>query len=655
MRKISNLIQWVIILALVGWLGHLALRKAPPPDYDPDTWNAWEGFYAVSYAGVGGSGLPHEAYPSAARLREQLTALKDAGFETVLAEDIEAFLRGERSLPRRALFLIFENGRKEAFIRATPIIQDLGFVANMAVPTQTMGYRWGSFYLKPKDIRRINELPQWSIGSMGHRAQEDITVDASGTKGRFMARAAWLADRKEEQSAFASRIWDDFAKSKSVLRDALGHDPQFYLFPFSEAGGGVNAEPYARDIVSDAVRQFFPIAFVGAYNPFNGPDSAPHELTRLRAMGSWSGEEMVKRLLASGPRSVSYTGFTPEDWQADREASVSGEGLQVNPQGLIWLLGTESWANMNAEVQLSMSGGVFALYARYAGSRSYFRVAVTEEGVRVQERIGSRLQTLSHLQKSIAAEQSHTLTLRLRANRAWVSIDGETVGRALPLTDGTRMGRFGFGMDAGQANVEAVKAQPMPSRYALAYSLAAFPEDKRSTFSALLPFWFDARTLPALDDMHRQEALSAAHQGIAVRPVIRGADTLTGEASVQYAEALEQIGTDRTLRPFIHSVVLEGVAPDLAVALRERGFQVAHLVSAEKVLPLADLLQARAHNEEILIHDSGQQGRDALDQLLHQWPADHSGLLVDGGSGPLPLGVHMLIEKKPASEMEAIR
>lgn len=652
MRTITNLMQWIVILALVGWLGHLALRKAPAPDYDPDTWNAWEGFYALSYAGVGSSGA-HETYPSAARLREHLTALKAAGFKTVRAEDLQAFLRGDRPLPRRALFLIFENGRKEAFIRATPILQDLGFVANMAVPTRTLDRTWGAFYLKPKDIRRISLLPQWDVGSMGHEAQRDVTVDASGAQGRFMARAAWLGDRMEDQAAFAARVWDDFARSKRALRDALGHDPRFYLFPYAEAGGGANAEPYAQDIVGEAAGRFFPLAFVGAYNPFNGPDADPHELNRLRAMGRWSGEELLNRLLASGPRNTPCATFSPDDWQADREASASDAGLHLDPHGLIWLRGTEGWADLEATVRFRMSGGVFALYARYAGSRSYFRVAVTENGVRVQERIGERLQTLAHLQTLVAPTGSHTLTLRLRANRAWATLDGQTVGRALPLTDVTRMGRFGFGMDGGDADVEAVQARAMPSRYALAYSLAAFPQAERTTFSALLPAWFDAEIAPALDDMHRQEALSAAQDGVAVRPVIRQAGSLDGEAAARYAEALQQLGEDRTLRPFIHSLVLEGPAPELADALRERGFDVAHLVSAEQALPLATLLTTRALREEILIRDGDAQGRQALDALLHQWPADRTGLLVENGSDTLPLGAHRLIEIKPASETEA--
>lgn len=651
MRKISNLLQWIVILALAGWLGHLALRKAPPPDYNPDAWNAWDGFYALSYSGVGRAGA-HEAYPSAAKLREHLTTLKNAGFETVFAEDIQAYLRGDRPLPKQALFLIFENGRKEAFIRATPILQDLGFVAHMAVPTHTMERKTGSFYLKPKDVRRVSRLPHWDFGSMGHKAIEDVPVDASGAKGRFMARAAWLGDRTEDQSEFAARIWDDFARSKRAMHEAMGRNPRFYLFPFSEAGSGSNAETYALDIVHDAVEQFFPLAFVGAYNPFNGPDADPRELTRLRAMGSWSGEELLNRLLAAGPRFAPYTTFSPHDWQADREAEASTTGLQLNANGLIWLLGTENWADIQTTARFHIKEGVFALYARYAGSRSYFRIAVTENGVRVQERIGSRLQTLAHLPKQITSTTPHELTLKLRANRAWVSIDDEPVGRALPLTGRTRMGRFGFGMDDGEAFVEEVHAEVMPSRYALAYSLAAFPEEERVLFSAILPNWFDAQTTPALDSMHRQEALSAAQEGVAVRPVINHADTLNGDQAVRFADTLQQIGRDPALRPFLHSLVLDGNAPELAEALRERGFEVAHLVPAVQVLPLATLLTTRALEEEILIRNADQDGRTALDELLHHWPADRTGLLTTNLSDTLPLGVHQLISKQPSSGSE---
>ena len=53
MRKLSVALQWLLVLGLAGFAASALLKGRPRPERQPETWRSWQGFMALSYAGIG--------------------------------------------------------------------------------------------------------------------------------------------------------------------------------------------------------------------------------------------------------------------------------------------------------------------------------------------------------------------------------------------------------------------------------------------------------------------------------------------------------------------------------------------------------------------------------------------------------------------------
>ena len=53
MRKFFIALQWLLVLGLAGFVASAFLKGRPRPERQPETWRSWQGFMALSYAGIG--------------------------------------------------------------------------------------------------------------------------------------------------------------------------------------------------------------------------------------------------------------------------------------------------------------------------------------------------------------------------------------------------------------------------------------------------------------------------------------------------------------------------------------------------------------------------------------------------------------------------
>ncbi len=493
MRKLSLLVQWIILLGIVGFFGHMLLRRPPQPDHEPESWRSWEGVTVLSYAGI--ARRDGSVYPSTRRLEEHLHALREDGYRTVRPEEVRAFLDGLSPLPAKALMLIFEGGRKEAFIRATPVLQRTGFTAVIAVPTAVTD-AWGGFYVKRSDLKRLARMPQWQPGSMGHEAHENIAVAPDGVSGRFLTQRRLLEDGiREDSAAYQERVLHDYQRSAQLIESAAGRPALLYLYPYADSGRFPGADPLAAAVNREGVTRYFELAFTEGQNAFNGRGSDPWSLSRLRVPGTWSADRLLEELALSRPRREGKASLgRAEDWVLDGECEFAGGALFLPDGASAWLRGSENWSDLDVDVSLtSGTNGISALYARYTGPFSWVRVSLSPDGLRVQERLSDGIQTL-HFEEWTGnrPDGEQRVRVRLRNNRVWVRLDGVQVAANLPLAAGTRSGRLGFNTQGGGLRLHSLNADLLPARLALADGLQGIPEDQHPLLLALLPSWLDA-------------------------------------------------------------------------------------------------------------------------------------------------------------------
>lgn len=623
MNKLSLFAQWLAVAALFGFVAYVLVRPTPQPDYAPETWQAWNGVTVLSYAGIARKDTP--VYPSVRRLEAQLAALRDAGYRTVRPEDVRAYLDERAPLPEKALLLLFEGGRKEAFIRATPVLQRLGFTAVVAVPTSVMS-QWGSFYLKRKDIRKLARMPQWQVGSMGHQAIEPAP---GGTEQeRFLAQRARPGGKEEPADAFRERVLQDYARSASALAEAAGKPPLLYLYPFGEAGQSPCADPLAEAANRDAVTRHFALAFIGGFNAFNGPGSDPWSLTRLRVPGDWPPERLLAELASSQPRTRPQDALgSAQDWVFERDGELRGDGLRLPHTAVAWLRGTDAWADVEVSADLQPGATATAsLYARYTGTRSWLRVTADAEGLRVQERLGDKLFTLWRGPASTEAQTARAVRLRLRNNRAWVWLDGRPVAANLPVSPATRRGRVGLGSEQGELRVGAFSARPLPARWLLANSIRLVPDADRDQVQAILPNWFRAGEAPGLAQTAQQDLLHSAVSGIQTVPLLTGGAALKPEAARAWAEAVDAELIRADLKLLTPSLAVEGPVFELAAELRNRKYRVTHVLTPAQALSWGRSIAQASPDELIVVNGLGAEADEALAWLKRVVPSSRLAL-----------------------------
>ena len=613
MKKISVGLQWLLVLGLAGFVASAFLKGRPRPERQPETWRSWQGFMALSYAGIG-EGDP-DTYPSPAKLRQQLEALRAAGYCTITPEDALAFLQGQAPLPRKALLLLFEGGRKDSVVFTFKTLQKTGFSATLCLPTRTIDSR-GAFFLRRDDLRRVAEMGFWSFAGMGHEAIDEIPVGADGAQGHFLTRRTWTAAGTETPEDYRRRVENDYATCRATLEETTGVQPSAYVYPFADAGQGSEAEPDAVALNREQVEKHFRMAFVNAQQPFNGPRRDPFDLNRLRVPGNVSGEELVGLLDQHAPR-FGAAGDLRDGaaWQTDGAVRYNETNVEFGPGLPAWVRGSDLWSDVEVDATVRIaSNTVAAIYARYRSPTSFLRATFSPDGIRLQENLYGRLKTLHWQSEPLESDKPIAVRLRIKGSRVWLWRGDEKMAGPLPLAEPDRQGRVGLGAETGRFQVDAFHAVPMESVYVVADKLDRFvPEEHVRTQAVIVPFdWPADGSVPELPRF----VASAAAQGVEVIPRLPA-----GDAQAAALAGLEALRLQPVARRLIGRVAVPSPSPEILRRLRDFDLGVIAIVST------ADLAQAGYDgsllrpDDAILVEGSAEESLPALDKLLATFPS----------------------------------
>jgi peptidoglycan/xylan/chitin deacetylase (PgdA/CDA1 family) len=194
--------------------------------------------------------------------RRQMRWLVRRGFTTVTQRQLLAALRGERPLPRKPVMITFDDGYRDVFANALPILESLGLRATAYVITDRISNGDPSFLTW--DRLRALQARGVEIGS--HTATHaDLTT---------------MTDQ---------RALDELLRSRRALEEKLGHPVPWLAYPF----GAHDAR-----VVKLARRAGYALA-VTTVHGVQHDASRPLELRRLRVLDS-TGVAGLAALLARG-------------------------------------------------------------------------------------------------------------------------------------------------------------------------------------------------------------------------------------------------------------------------------------------------------------------------------------------------------------------
>ncbi|MEQ9002389.1 MAG: polysaccharide deacetylase family protein, partial [Pseudomonadales bacterium] len=197
----------------------------------------------------------------------QVAALANQGRAASL-EDIEAFVRGERALPRNACLITIDDGMLSTYEHAVPILVRHRVPAAIYVSSNLIGRRIEGAeepYVSWDQLREIAGMPGITIGSHAH------THRSLGALSVYGARC-------------------EAAMSKQVLEDQLGIAVRSFAYPFGTTG---DFDPDTDALLRD-------VGYTLAFNSIHGAIRAgmePVSLPRVKVEGgeSHSMFELVSR------------------------------------------------------------------------------------------------------------------------------------------------------------------------------------------------------------------------------------------------------------------------------------------------------------------------------------------------------------------------
>lgn len=272
------------------------------------------GFISVSYTGVARG--ESEDLISAAKLKEHLAALKASGYVTITQEDIAAYYNEGKPLPERALFIFFEDGRRDTAIFAQPVMEELNYCATTLTYANNLTER-GSKFLKSEDLKQLDRDSYWQTGTNGYRLSYINVFDRYGrylgemSSHEFSVMRSFLGrdynhylmdfirDKNdvpmESYSQMSERINTDYSLMKEVYERELGYLPKLYVLMHSNTGRFATNERVS-EINELALRAVFDMNFNREGFSLNRRDTNQYDLTRMQPQSYWSTNHLLMRV-----------------------------------------------------------------------------------------------------------------------------------------------------------------------------------------------------------------------------------------------------------------------------------------------------------------------------------------------------------------------
>lgn len=397
LKKIRTVFQVIILVISVYIVGITLFHHAqyiPAEiqdgivDGEGDT-----GFVALSYFGVDRVGNTSDLI-GVERLGEHLDALKKQGYVTITQSDIEEYYKNGQPLPRRALFLMFEDGRRDTAIFAQNILERNNYKGTMLTYPEKFDNRDPKFLL-PKDLKDLEETGFWEMGTNGFRLEY---INVFDRYGRYIGeldplRYAHMSDclgrrynhylmdyiRDEKGMPLESyrhmkaRIDYDYEKLEEVYEKELGCVPRLYSIMHANTGAFGN-NPKVSAINEAWTRKLFAMNFNREGYCFNQRNSSIYDLTRMQPQPYWSVNHLLMRMKYDINQEIEFeTGTSPKyndllllQGAAEMKEDVLTVTSLPQSTGLCRLSSVGELQEVHAKVELQ--GNVFGKQKMYFGA-----------------------------------------------------------------------------------------------------------------------------------------------------------------------------------------------------------------------------------------------------------------------------------------------
>lgn len=403
-------------------------------------------------------GLPNEGIGQIPQniFAEQLTFLRNNGWRTLTLAEFNSFLKGELEVPDKSFLLTFDDGRKDTFYPADPVLEDLRYSAVIFVITKKSLFEGedSPYYLSAYELKEMEKSGRWDVESHGRDSHDWYYVDALGGIGHFFSNRFWLQseNRLETSEEYRDRITYDLANAKKDLEDALDKPITAFAFPFGDFGQETANYPEAAKMVEGEVSKLYELAFYqvrkGAVETFNYPvpERRMHMAKRIEPAADWSGEYLLSVLESGVAKELPYeqNSFGPEwisSWgkinRGENLTLKAGEGTGASAT----LNGSYLWQDyvFTAET-LRLGGSNIVLLARVKNRDNYLGCNFGLNKIYIKESVNGVSRNIQSQDFIIDSTQPLSLGIKVKGGDLECLVNGEAVIEGAGLNPASRGG-----------------------------------------------------------------------------------------------------------------------------------------------------------------------------------------------------------------------
>jgi len=315
-KKIRVFFQVIFLIAIIS-LAINALytfKKYQPFNENNTTFAGDQGFIALSYFGVDrvGSG----SLIGTEQLESQLAGLKQQGYVTVTQQDILDYYKNGKELPKRSLFLAFEDGRRDTAVFAQKLLERFNYKATIFSYPEKFDNKDTKFLL-PSELKDLTQTGYWELGTNGFRLYfinvHDRYNNYLGNMGPLEYSMMmpvlgrnynhylmdYIRDEngfpKESYVAMKNRISYDYKTLENIYVDQIGYVPGAYILMHSNTGAFGNNNKVSS-VNEYWIKQLFKMNFNREGYAKNVKKSGLYDLTRMQPQSYWSVNHLLMRI-----------------------------------------------------------------------------------------------------------------------------------------------------------------------------------------------------------------------------------------------------------------------------------------------------------------------------------------------------------------------
>ena len=382
-KKIIKVVLQVICLAALAAVLVMALftfKKYVPFQQRSDVPVSDDrGFVALSYFGIARTGTSDLIAKD--RIAEHLAALKMNGYETITQQDIIDYYANKETLPNKALFLSFEDGRRDTAIFAQKILEDLNYKGTAMTYPEKFELKDTKF-LMPAELRDLEGNSFWEMGTNGYRLAfincydrynnylGELTPLKHAMVAKYMGRKYnhylmdYLRDDKffpkESYNMMQDRISYDYEKLRDIYKQELGYVPKAYTLMHSNTGAFGN-NPDVSAVNEKWITELFALNFNREGYSWNDKSSSIYDLTRMQPQPYWYTNHLLMRIAHDQKQPLKFVQGDSEE--ATKWLKLAGESefktekiiLTTEPdaKSLLYLKNMRAAADVHVKVKLT--------------------------------------------------------------------------------------------------------------------------------------------------------------------------------------------------------------------------------------------------------------------------------------------------------------